>query len=68
MSKRAAIVTQAEIARAIRAVHDAGAGTVHVDGKGIRIEIAAKKPATKQPPAWEMSELPRRKPRRTESG
>jgi hypothetical protein len=45
MPRRPAIVTQADIARAIRAVQDAGAGKVRVDDKGIHIEDIPPAPA-----------------------
>ena len=59
MPRRAAKVTQADIARAIRAAKEAGAGEVVVDGEGhIRITLAAPerpqtpvKPAVVGPPA-----------------
>lgn len=55
MSRRAAIITQADVARAIRAAQQTGAGTVDVLPDGtIRINLA---PAVGNPPVPVDSDL-----------
>jgi hypothetical protein len=73
MPRRPAKVTQADIARAIRAAKEAGAGEVTVDGEGIiRIALVAGKAATKptngHDQEWTPSEALQRFLKRTESG
>jgi hypothetical protein len=73
MPRRPAKVTQADIARAIRAAKEAGASAVTVDGDGvIRIALTASaapiKPANDFDRGWTPSEALRRFLKRTESG
>jgi hypothetical protein len=73
MPRRPAKVTQADIARAIRAAKEAGAGEVTVDGEGIiRIALAAGagpiKPIKSHDQEWTPSEPLQRFLKRTESG
>lgn len=73
MPRRAAKVTQADIARAIRAAKDAGAGEVTIDSDGvIRISLTAALPLTVAAPAdddgWTPSEALQRYRKRAESG
>jgi hypothetical protein len=73
MPRRPAKVTQADIARAIRAAEEAGASAVTVDGDGvIRIVLAASatpiKSANCADQEWTPSEALRRFLKRTESG
>jgi hypothetical protein len=73
MPRRAAKVTQADIARAIRAAKDAGASEVTVDSNGvIRIALSTAVPLAIAAPAanegWTPSETLRRYLKRTESG
>jgi hypothetical protein len=72
MPRRPAKVTQADIARALRAAKEAGAGAVTVDTEGvIRIALtagAAAKPANDINEIWVPSEALRRFLKRTESG
>jgi hypothetical protein len=73
MPRRPAKVTQADIARAIRAAKQAGASAVTVDGEGvIRIALTASatpiKPATDFDEIWVPSEPLQRYLKRTESG
>jgi hypothetical protein len=73
MPRRPAKVTQADIARAIRAAKQAGASAVTVDGEGV-IRIALTASATPINPAndldeiWVPSEALQRYLKRTESG
>lgn len=73
MPRRPAKVTQADIARAIRAAKDAGASEVTVDCNGV-IRIALTSPALPAAPrnpldeAWVPSEALQRYLKRTESG
>jgi hypothetical protein len=73
MPRRPAKVTQADIARAIRAAKEAGAAQVTVDGEGvIRIALVAGTgsivPITGHDQGWTPSEALRRFLKRTESG
>jgi hypothetical protein len=73
MPRRPAKVTQADIARAIRAAKAAGASAVTVDGEGvIRIALAANaapiKPTSNPDEIWVPSEALQRYLKRTESG
>ncbi len=73
MPRRPAKVTQADIARAIRAAKQAGAKAVTVDGNGvIRIVLmegaASMQPATNLDEVWVPSEALQRYLKRTESG
>ena len=73
MPRRPAKVTQADIARAIRAAKDAGAGAVTIDGDGvIRIALTASatliKPVNDVDEEWTASEALQRFLKRTESG
>jgi hypothetical protein len=72
MPRRPAKVTQADIARAIRAAKAAGASAVTVDGEGV-IRIALTAGATATRPAndgetWVPSQALQRYLKRTESG
>ena len=71
MPRRAAKITQGEIARVIRAAREAGAKEVIIDGQGqIRVVLSSNAPAastssseaTGEGPAWTMS-VPARKER-----
>ena len=73
MPRRPAKVTQADIARAIRAAKEAGASAVSVDNEGvIRIVLTAStapiKPANGVDQEWTPSEALQRFLKRTESG
>jgi hypothetical protein len=73
MPRRPAKVTQADIARAIRAAKEAGASEVTVDGEGvIRIALTAStgrtEPAGNVDQVWVPSEALQRYMKRTESG
>jgi hypothetical protein len=73
MPRRPAKVTQADIARAIRAAKEAGASAVTIDGDGvIRIALTASaapiKPANDVDQEWTPSEALQRFLKRTESG
>lgn len=73
MPRRPAKVTQADIARAIRAAKQAGANAVTVDGEGvIRIALTASaasiKPANNSEEIWVPSEALQRFLKRSESG
>ena len=73
MPRRPAKVTQADIARAIRAAKAAGANAVTVDGEGvIRIALAASaapiQPTNNLDEVWVPSEALQRHLKRTESG
>ena len=73
MPRRAAKVTQADIARAIRAAKETGASEVAVDGEGvIRIALTASaapiEPATDLDEVWVPSEALQRHLKSTESG
>ena len=73
MPRRPAKVTQADIARAIRAAKDAGASAVTIDGDGvIRIALTAGaapiKPVNDVDREWTPSEALQRFLKRTESG
>jgi hypothetical protein len=73
MPRRPAKVTQADIARAIRAAKAAGAGEVTVDGEGIiRISVvtgaAPIKSTNGHDLEWTPSEALQRLLKRTESG
>ena len=73
MPRRPAKVTQADIARAIRAAKKAGASAVTVDGEGvIRIALTASaapiQPARDLDEVWVPSEALQRYLKRTESG
>ncbi|WP_316167692.1 MULTISPECIES: hypothetical protein [unclassified Bradyrhizobium] len=73
MPRRPAKVTQADIARAIRAARQAGASAVAVDAEGvIRISLTAGaspiRPADDLDDVWVPSEALRRHLKRTESG
>lgn len=73
MPRRPAKVTQADIARAIRAAKEAGASAVSVDADGvIRIALTASvaptKPTTGLDEIWVPSEALQRYLKRTESG
>jgi hypothetical protein len=73
MPRRPAKVTQADIARAIRAAKDAGASAVTIDGDGvIRIALASSTASAKTANGigdeWTPSEPLRRFLKRTESG
>lgn len=73
MPRRPARVTQADIARAIRAAKAAGAGEVTVDGDGvIRIMLMAGRAETESTNGhdleWTPSEALQRFLKRTESG
>ena len=73
MPRRPAKVTQADIARAIRAAKAAGASAVIVDGEGvIRIALtasaAAARPANDAGETWVPSQALQRYLKRTESG
>jgi hypothetical protein len=72
MSRRPAKVTQADIARAIRAAKDAGAGAVTIDAEGV-IRITLGGAASNKSPngvdhEWTPSEALQRFLKRTESG
>jgi hypothetical protein len=70
MPRRPAKVTQADIARAIRAAREAGAREVSVDGSVIRIALTASAsgPANDLNEVWVPSEALQRHRKRTESG
>jgi hypothetical protein len=73
MPRRPAKVTQADIARAIRAAKEAGASVVMVDGEGvIRIALTASaapiKPPNDSGETWVPSQALQRYLKRTESG
>jgi hypothetical protein len=73
MPRRPAKVTQADIARAIRAAKAAGASAVTVDGEGvIRIALTASaaliEPTDNPDEIWVPSEALQRYLKRTESG
>jgi hypothetical protein len=73
MPRRPAKITQADIARAIRAAKAAGGGEVTVDGEGvIRIALAAGaapiKPTNDGDEVWVPSEALQRYLKRSESG
>ncbi len=73
MPRRPAKVTQADIARAIRAAKQAGASAVTVDGEGvIRIVLTASaipiRPANDLDEIWVPSEALQRYLKRSESG
>jgi hypothetical protein len=73
MPRRPAKVTQADIARAIRAAKAAGANAVTVDGEGvIRIALTASaapiKPTSNPDEIWVPSQASQRYRKRTESG
>jgi hypothetical protein len=73
MPRRPAKVTQADIARAIRAAKEAGASAVTIDGDGvIRIALTASasplKLANSNNQEWTPSEALQRFLKRTESG
>ena len=73
MPRRPAKVTQADIARAIRAAKEAGASEVTVDGEGvIRIALTARaaliEPASDLDEVWVPSDALQRYLKRTESG
>jgi hypothetical protein len=73
MPRRPAKVTQADIARAIRAAKEAGASAVTVDAEGnIRIALtassAAIKPTNDLDEIWVPSQALQRYLKRTESG
>lgn len=73
MPRRPAKVTQADLARAIRAAKEAGASAVSVDADGvIRIALAASAAPTKPTEGvdeiWVPSEALQRYLKRTESG
>jgi hypothetical protein len=73
MPRRPAKVTQADIARAIRAAKQAGAKAVTVDGNGVvRIMLmqsaALIEPTSDLEEAWVPSEALQRYLKRTESG
>ena len=73
MPRRPTKVTQADIARAIRAAKEAGASAVTVDGDSvIRIILTASataiKPANSLDEVWVPSEALQRYLKRTESG
>lgn len=73
MPRRRAKVTQADIARAIRAATEAGASAVTIDGEGvIRIALTASaapiKPTGDPDEIWVPSEALQRYLKRTESG
>ena len=75
MPRRPAKVTQADIARAIRAAKEAGASVVMVDGEGegvIRIALTASaapiKPPNDSGEIWVPSRALQRYLKRTESG
>ena len=73
MPRRPAKVTQADIARAIRAAKEAGASAVTIDAEGvIRIALTASaapiKPANGLDETWAPSEALQRFLKRTESG
>jgi hypothetical protein len=73
MPRRPAKVTQADIARAIRAAKEAGASEVSVDEHGvIRIALAASaapiETANELDETWEPSEALQRHRKHTESG
>ena len=73
MPRRPAKVTQADIARAIRAAKEAGASAVTVDTEGIiRIALtpgaASVKPANDADEIWVPSQALQRFLKRTESG
>ena len=73
MPRRPAKVTQADIARAIRAAKEAGASEVTVDGEGVirialRKSLAPVEPANNLDEIWVPSEALQRYLKRTESG
>ena len=72
MPRRPAKVTQADIARAIRAAKEAGANAVSVDAEGvIRIALTAErsiKPANDADEIWVPSRALQRFLKRTEGG
>ena len=72
MPRRPAKVTQADIARAIRAAKEAGASAVTIDGEGvIRIALARAAPIDSKnglDQEWTPSEALQRFLKRTESG
>lgn len=73
MPRRAAKITQADIARAIRAAKQAGASAVTVDAEGvIRIALTASaapiRAANDSDEIWVPSEALQRYLKRTESG
>jgi hypothetical protein len=72
MLRRPAKVTQADIARAIRAAKEAGANAVTIDGEGvIRITLvgaAPIKPTNGVDQEWTPSDALQRFLKRTESG
>lgn len=73
MPRRPAKVTQADIARAIRAAKEAGASAITIDGEGvIRIALTSSaapiKPTNGLDQEWTPSEALQRFLKRTESG
>jgi len=73
MPRRPARITQADIARAIRAAKEAGASAVTVDNEGVIRIVLTSSPAPIQPandiePEWTPSEALRRFLKRSESG
>ncbi|ULK98572.1 hypothetical protein [Bradyrhizobium sp. I71] len=73
MPRRPAKVTQADIARAVRAAKEAGASAVTIDGEGvIRIALTAStlpiQPTNQFDCEWTPSEPLQRFLKRTESG
>ena len=73
MPRRPAKITQADIARAIRAAKEAGASGLSLDGQGvIRIALTASpapiEPANDLDEEWAPSEALQRHRKRTESG
>jgi hypothetical protein len=73
MPRRPAKVTQADIARAIRAAKEAGASEVTVDGNGVIRIVLMKSAAPIEPTSdpdevWVPSEALQRYLKRTESG
>jgi hypothetical protein len=73
MPRRPAKITQADIARAIRAAKEAGANAVTIDADGaIRITLSTDpmsvKPANDAEEVWVPSEALQRFLKRTESG
>jgi hypothetical protein len=73
MPRRPAKVTQADIARAIRAAKEAGASAITVDAEGvIRITLTAEatpiKPPNDSGEIWAPSQALQRYLKRTESG
>jgi len=73
MPRRPAKVTQADIARAIRAAKEAGASEVTIDGEGLirivlKASIAPIWPKSDFEEVWVPSEALQRHLKRTESG